>query len=84
MPPGNPFRQLTFEPVIHFVPAQRVLKGRQAGIVIDHSDLDIVHFSELAHIVQIQRVAEHGVVRATGGSMLQMRLADPVELSTAR
>ena len=66
MPPGKPFHQLTFEPVIHFVPAQRVLKGRQTGLVIDYCDLDIVHFSELAHIVQIQRMAEDGVVRATG------------------
>ncbi len=85
VPPGNPFHQLTFETVIHLVPAQRVLKGRQTGIIINYRDFDIVYFCELAHIVQIQRVAEDGMVRAAsqnprfgGGRQIRLRLPQRV------
>ena len=50
--------------------------------VINHRDFNVVHLGELAHIVEVQCMAEDGMVRATSedprfGSSWQIRLRFP-------
>ena len=54
--------------------------SRQTGVVVDDRQLDIIQFSELAHIVEVQRMAGNGMVRRrrqSGRSGTQIRLRFP-------